>query len=203
MKTFGYWAKLFAATQLIFGVLAASPAFSLEDCPNVVLGTLGTSQNPHVYSDCKYTSSSGTQFWVFMRYDIVSNVINVNGNTGQTGFNPAPGSLNLGERTSPFHIVDMGVGYTGDCTEIDGAENAMPAAVTGNTYCGRSPLLAGGNVVLKAAFNGTTFTDYSIKYGEPDPPAPSIPVPTLSAWLLLIFSGLMALFGVSRVRASK
>jgi len=192
---------LFAAVfSLLFA--GASPAFGLEDCPGVTLGKASpSSTTPWVYSSCKVKNSVGPEFYFVIRLNSDNTIQSVL-NTGTT-LTPSPtGSVvELGPYDFDFgtHTKDMGVGYTGDCTEVDDEKNEKPTAVAGNTYCGRVKV-ASGNVVAKATFNGTTFSDYSIKHGATPVATPATPVPTLPLFGLGILVSLLGLFGLRKLR---
>ena len=127
--------KSILAFPLIFALAGISPAFGLEDCPGVTLGKSSpTGTTPWVYSSCKVKNSVGTtEFYFVIRLnsnDTIQSVLN----TGTT-LTPSPtGSVvELGPQDGDFgtHTKDMGVGYTGDCTEVDDAKSLRPAAVAG------------------------------------------------------------------------
>ena len=211
------WAIL--ASCLLFVFAGASPAFGLEDCPGVTLGKSGPNgTTPWVYSNCKAdTGGQAAQFYFVIRLntdDTIQSILN----TGMT-LTPSPAGtvLDLGtvDNDLGFQTKDMGVGYTGDCTEIDDAKSATPAAVADHTYCGRTKV-ASGSIVAKATFNGTTFSDYSIKHGVADTDGDGVPdtrdaypndptrsvmsVPATPAFGLLLLAGLLGLLGVRRLR---
>lgn len=196
--------KSILASHLIFDFAGASPAFGLEDCPGVTLGAAcPTCTLPWVYSNCK-ADNGGNELYFVMRLDSGDTVQSIL-NTGQLGLTPPPtGSVvNLGQEDADFgtHTKDMGVGYTGNCTEVDDAKSEKPAAIADHTYCGHVNV-ASGSVVAKATFNGTTFSDYSMKYDATPvtPITPVTPVPTLPLFGLGILFSLLGLFGLRRLR---
>ena len=194
--------KSIVALPLIFVFAGASPAFGLEDCPGVTLGKSSpTATTPWVYSSCKVENSTGTtEFYFVIRLnsdDTIQSVLNAG-----TNLTPPPTGtvVELGPQDGDFgtHTKDMGVGYTGDCTEVDDAKGEKPAAVADHTYCGRVKV-ASGDVVAKATFNGTTFSDYSIKHGAAQA-TQATQVPTLPLFGLGILVTLLGLFGLRKLR---
>jgi hypothetical protein len=59
--------------------------------------------------------------------------------------------------------------------------------------------VASGDVVAKATFNGTTFSDYSIKHGAAQA-TQATQVPTLPLFGLGILVTLLGLFGLRKLR---
>ena len=110
----------------------------------------------------------------------------------------------------PVGTYDMGQDYSGNCSELGPKEWPEVSAwgESGNVYCSVMELAGNRRILARAKWVvNTEALPYVATFEDPqilvESPAPTTPVPTMPIYLLMVLSGLLALFGYHRVRASK
>ena len=106
---------------------------------------------------------------------------------------------------------DMGPDYSGNCSELEAkewSEGTTAWGESGRVYCSVMELADNRRILARAKWVvNTDASPYVATFEDPqilvESPAPATPVPTMPMYLLMGLSGLLALFGFYRVRASK
>lgn len=84
-----------------------------------------------------------------------------------------------------------------------GADGKVTTAIGGTDVGVSVAIQSDGNIVLAGHSDNGSNYDFAVARYAGTPPAPSVPIPALPTILLMVLSGLLALFGFYRIRASK
>jgi uncharacterized delta-60 repeat protein len=84
-----------------------------------------------------------------------------------------------------------------------GADGKVTTAIGGTDVGVSVAIQSDGNIVLAGHSDNGSNYDFAVARYVGTPPAPSVPIPALPTILLMVLSGLLALFGFYRIRASK
>ena len=191
-------------TYSLFGWSSVYPD-NYQSCPGIQSGVLDGQNIKAVYSDCAidgYDLDAGIYFYPAFYFDVGLNTVGVTA-TAADSLDPAPlGILKLGALTDRG-LANVGVNYAGNCEEVTATETST-AGQEGATYCGwYANDGSGPRLLLKATLANSAFSNVTIEYDGLPSVDDATPVPAMPMYLLLALSGLLALFGFFRVRASK
>jgi hypothetical protein len=207
MKSFHHSLLLlaaFSASMFANSVLSQT----LSSCPNVTIGA--TTSGAAIYSDCSLSVGSTAGYHPTMAF-FDGTRINQNAYPANN-FTPAPaGDVPIGQFDGQDRVAeDMGVGYTGNCTDMTSPYPTTPSsalqAVDGHVYCYRITNSAGNSLWIRgtADIAGSTWLSPLVITNQavvvtPSPTA-GTPVPTLPLFGLGILVSVLGLFGLSKLR---
>ena len=191
-------------TYSLFGWSSVYPD-NYQPCASIQSGVLDDQNIKAVYSDCAidgYDLDAGIYFYPAFYFDVGLNIVGVTA-TSADSLDPAPmGILKLGA-LNDRGLANVGVNYAGNCEEVTATET-YTAGQEGATYCGwYANDGSGSRLLLKATLVNSAFSNVTFAHNVPESVGDATPVPAMPMYLLFALSGLLALFGFYRVRASK
>ena len=121
---------------LVLGLVAGS-AIAATPCPGVQDGPASRSGEPVAFSDCTFALGAfGDFYFAVSRF---AGNLNVVGEEFAVNFTPNAGTkviTGAANSSANYGAIDKGVGYTGDCPVVSGADpgGGLPL-VTNHVYC--------------------------------------------------------------------
>lgn len=151
---------------LVLGLVAGS-AIAATPCTGVQDGSATRTGQPVAFSDCTFDLNGIDDF--YFAVSVFAGALNVVGEQFAVNFTPNAGTkviTGAANTSANYGAIDKGVGYTGDCPVVSGADpSGGLALVTNHVYCIIFDSTNPPDIWIRTTWNGTQYTNTTIAHG--------------------------------------